>query len=73
MLLTLVTHLVFDLHQKSLTTQPNYYDNHISLKKDTEQIAYIVREANKDVANLFVITLENTSKHPSFYSTQWLV
>jgi ribosomal protein S18 acetylase RimI-like enzyme len=44
-----------------------------SRKEDAEQIALIVSEANKDVAELFNITIENTPKHPSFYTTEWVL
>lgn len=36
------------------------------------QIASIISEANKDVAKLFNITIENTPKHPSFCTAEWV-
>jgi len=41
--------------------------------EDAEHIAFIVREANKDVAELFKINIENTPKHPSFYTKDWVL
>jgi GNAT superfamily N-acetyltransferase len=40
---------------------------------DAEQIASIVSEANKDVADQFDITFENNPKHPSFYTKDWVL
>jgi ribosomal protein S18 acetylase RimI-like enzyme len=39
---------------------------------NAEEIALIVSEANKDVAEKFVLTLENNPKHPSFYTKDWV-
>jgi len=39
---------------------------------DTEQIASIVSQANKDVAKQFDINFENNPKHPSFYTNEWV-
>jgi len=41
--------------------------------EDAEGIAVIVSEANKDVAELFKINIENTPKHPSFYTKEWVL
>jgi ribosomal protein S18 acetylase RimI-like enzyme len=41
--------------------------------EDAEHIAFIVSEANKDVAELFKINIENTPKHPSFYTEDWVL
>ena len=40
---------------------------------DAEKIAGIVSEANKDVAESFNITCEDTPKHPSFYTQDWVL
>lgn len=40
---------------------------------DAEQIALIVSEANRDIADLFDITLEKNPKHPSFYTKDWVL
>lgn len=40
--------------------------------EDAIQIASIISEANKDVAKLFNITIENTPKHPSFCTDEWV-
>ncbi len=40
---------------------------------DAEKIAFIVSEANKDVAKLFGLTIQNTPKHPSFYTPDWVL
>jgi ribosomal protein S18 acetylase RimI-like enzyme len=40
---------------------------------DAEQIASIVSEANKDVADRFGINFENNPKHPSFYTKDWVL
>ena len=40
---------------------------------DAEQIALIVSQANKDVAEQFDINFENNPKHPSFYTTDWVL
>ena len=39
---------------------------------DAVQIASIISEANKDVADQFDITFENNPKHPSFYTKDWV-
>lgn len=41
--------------------------------KDAEHIAFIVSEANKDVAELFKINMEKTPKHPSFCTKDWVL
>ncbi len=40
---------------------------------DAEQIALIVSQANKDVADQFDINFENNPKHPSFYTKDWVL
>lgn len=42
-------------------------------KEDAGRIASIVGEANKDVAELFKITKENTPRHPSFCTEEWVL
>ncbi len=42
-------------------------------KDNAREIASIVSEANKDVARKFNITIANTPKHPSFYTTEWVL
>ena len=44
-----------------------------SSKEDAQHIAFIVSEANKDIAELFNLTRDNTPKHPSFYTTEWVL
>lgn len=39
---------------------------------DAEEIARVVSEANKDVAALFNLTMENAPRHPSFCTTEWI-
>jgi len=39
---------------------------------DAEIIAFIISQANKDVAEKFELTLENNPKHPSFYTKEWV-
>lgn len=41
--------------------------------EDAEQIAAIVSESNKDVADQFNLTFENNPKHPSFYTKDWVI
>jgi len=41
--------------------------------EDAVNIAFIVSNANKDVAELFNITFENTPKHPYFYTSDWVL
>jgi ribosomal protein S18 acetylase RimI-like enzyme len=45
---------------------------HSASLHDTEIIAFIVSQANKDVAKKFELTLENNPKHPSFYTKEWV-
>ena len=40
---------------------------------DSEIIAFIVSQGNKDVAEKFGLTLEKNSKHPSFYTKEWVL
>jgi len=40
---------------------------------DAKQIALIVSEANKDVAEQFSIDFDNNPKHPSFYTKEWVL
>lgn len=42
-------------------------------KEDAGLIADIVSEANKDVAELFKINRENSPKHPSFCTDDWVL
>lgn len=42
-------------------------------RDDTADLAFIVSEANKDVAELFNINFENAPKHPSFYTKKWIL
>lgn len=42
-------------------------------KKDSGLLASIVSKSNKDVAELLGITLENTAKHPSFCTPEWIM
>lgn len=44
-----------------------------STQEDAKEIAFIVSESNKDVAQKFNITRYNTPKHPSFYTTEWVL
>ena len=41
--------------------------------EEAEAIAFIIREANKDVAHLFGLTSDNAPKHPSFYTKNWVL
>ena len=41
-------------------------------QENAEWIAEIVSKSNKDVAEQFNITKENNSKHPSFYTKDWV-
>lgn len=40
---------------------------------DADQIARVVSEANKDVAELFDLTIQNAPKHPSFCTVEWIL
>ncbi len=40
--------------------------------EDAQDIAFIIKEGNKDVAGLFNLNIENAPKHPSFYTTDWV-
>jgi len=40
---------------------------------DVDTLALIVSNSNKDVAENFNITFENNPKHPSFYTTDWVL
>jgi len=40
---------------------------------DAEQLALIISEANKDVAQQFDITMRNAPKHPSFCTKAWVL
>ena len=40
---------------------------------DAEDIAFIVSEANKDIAQQFNLNIKNASKHPSFCTTSWVL
>jgi ribosomal protein S18 acetylase RimI-like enzyme len=40
---------------------------------DADQLASIISNANKDVAENFDITFENNPKHPSFYTKKWVL
>ena len=40
---------------------------------DAESIAFIVSEANKDIAQQFNIKIKNAPKHPSFCTTSWVL
>lgn len=39
---------------------------------DSEMIAFIVSQGNKDVAEKFELTINNNPKHPSFYTKEWV-
>jgi GNAT superfamily N-acetyltransferase len=39
---------------------------------DAEIIAFIISQANKDVAEKFELTIDNNPKHPSFYTREWV-
>lgn len=39
---------------------------------DAEQLAFIIRAANKPVVQAFGINQGNDQKHPSFYKTDWV-
>lgn len=41
--------------------------------QDAQLIATLISEANKPIASKFGITFENNPKHPSFYTTQWVL
>ncbi len=41
--------------------------------ENAQQIAAIVREANKDIAKQFNLNKENNPKHPSFYTKEWVL
>ena len=40
---------------------------------EAERIAQIIRESNKDVAELFGLNFKNAPKHPSFYTKNWVL
>ena len=40
---------------------------------DAEHIAFIVSEANKDIAQQFNINIKNAPKHPSFCTKSWIL
>ena len=40
---------------------------------DAGQLARVVSEANKDVAEQFHLTIENAPRHPSFCTTEWIL
>lgn len=42
-------------------------------KEDAEKIAVIVGRANRDVAKMFEINMENNPKHPSFCTKAWVL
>jgi ribosomal protein S18 acetylase RimI-like enzyme len=42
-------------------------------QEDAEQIAAIVRESHRDVAQMFNLTRENNPKHPSFCTQDWVL
>ena len=42
-------------------------------KEDADQIAAVISQANKDVADLFNLTFENAPKHPSFCTREWIL
>lgn len=42
-------------------------------EKDIKILSTIIREANKDVAQLFGLTIENNAKHPSFCKEDWVL
>lgn len=42
-------------------------------KENAQLIASIISDSNKDIAALFHLTIENTPKHPSFYSEEWVL
>ena len=40
---------------------------------DARQIATLIRESHRDVAQMFGLTRENNPKHPSFCTTDWVL
>ncbi|QKF82353.1 GNAT family N-acetyltransferase [Halarcobacter ebronensis] len=40
---------------------------------DAKLISSIISKANKDIANKFSLDINNCPKHPSFYTTQWVL
>ncbi len=40
---------------------------------NAEQLAYIISQANKEVAKQFNINRDNNPKHPSFYTKEWVL
>lgn len=44
-----------------------------SKTKDAELLATLVRESNKDVADLFDLNIHNAPKHPSFCTSEWIL
>lgn len=41
--------------------------------KDSDLLAEIVSVSNRDVAQLFHLTIDNAAKHPSFCTPEWIV
>jgi ribosomal protein S18 acetylase RimI-like enzyme len=41
--------------------------------EDAKQIAAIIRESHRDVAQMFNLTRENNPKHPSFCTQDWVL
>ena len=41
-------------------------------RNDTELLAYLVSNSNKDVAELLSLNIENAPKHPSFCTPDWI-
>lgn len=42
-------------------------------REDAEQIAAIIRESHRDIAQMFNLNLDNNPKHPSFCTQEWVL
>lgn len=42
-------------------------------KNNAQDLAFIIKEANKDVSKQFSLTLENCPSHPSFCTKTWIL
>ncbi len=42
-------------------------------RSDAELLATIISESNDDVAKKFDLTIDNSPKHPSFYTKEWVL
>jgi ribosomal protein S18 acetylase RimI-like enzyme len=40
---------------------------------DAKTIAFLVSQSNKDIADIFGLTIENNPKHPSFCTEKWVL